>query len=877
MGIKMKPVESNSDIVFTDDGYRYFPDSAGIPDCEKAFFDNYKAGASTALYELAFADDTSGLNSKLLYLYSVSSEFINAVSSDYSVQLTHHAAVAVNSETLTQLLSQLPYALGAEKVTEEWFNRVWEQLGAIFDERLSSYGGTVGDYINSQKASQNVMGRVYFHLVENKSDIYPFAFLATYCNMRAGKPVQQPLSAALKEFKGKNDELLKLLPTVLRAAEKSDFISEIIESGEIFSPIGLTGNEAYRFLCEIPVYNECGILCRIPNWWKKHTRRAAVSVVAGEKAPSRVGADALMSFDVSITLDGERLDENDIKELLSAVGGLALIKGKWVEADAQRLKETLAAYESVKKSLAANEYSFAQVIRMQLGISDLDGSSAQGFDDISISQGEWLKGFLKQINSQTQHEDVPVSSGFRGSLRPYQETGYRWLRLMETLGFGACLSDDMGLGKTVQVIALLDKMREDGRGTSLLIVPASLLENWQKELTRFAPSIKYKTLHKSYGITEITRDDGTDVYITTYAMAARNEKLKEQSWEAVILDEAQAIKNPGTKQAKSVKAIPAGFKIAMTGTPVENRLTDLWSLFDFLNSGMLGNLKEFSDFSKRLRETGDYSKLKQAVGPFILRRLKTDKTIISDLPDKIEMKNYPRLTKKQVVLYKSIVQDLDERLNSLDGIERKGLVLASIIKLKQICDHPDLYAGQGAFTTADSGKYELLGQLCETVMAKRERMLVFTQFKEMCDPLDEFLSGVFGQRGLVIHGATSVKKRGGIVERFNSDDGYVPYMVLSLKAGGVGLNLTGANHVVHFDRWWNPAVENQATDRAFRIGQTKNVLVHKLITKGTVEEKIDAMIEDKKTLANDILSDAGESWITELSTDELMSLFRLEA
>jgi non-specific serine/threonine protein kinase len=362
-------------------------------------------------------------------------------------------------------------------------------------------------------------------------------------------------------------------------------------------------------------------------------------------------------------------------------------------------------------------------------------------------------------------------------------------------------------------------------------------------------------------------------------MVPRLESLAEPVWDLLILDEAQAIKNHGSQQSKAVKTLSAAMRIAMTGTPVENRLSDLWSIFDFLNRGLLGTSKEFSNFARKLSESGKgYGALRETVGPFILRRLKTDKTIISDLPDKVEMRAFASLTKKQLVLYEALVKDMAAALQNarLEPIARRGLVLAGITKFKQICNHPDQYLGQSAFEARHGGKFEVLAGICETIREKRERVLVFTQFKEIVPPLAHFLETVFGRRGLMLHGGTPVAKRGELVETFNGDD-YVPFMVLSLKAGGVGLNLTAANHVVHFDRWWNPAIENQATDRAFRIGQRKNVMVHKFVTAGTIEEKIDGMLEEKRKLAEEIVSASGEQWITEMSNAELMNLIRLEA
>ncbi|MDR0670849.1 MAG: DEAD/DEAH box helicase, partial [Oscillospiraceae bacterium] len=449
------------------------------------------------------------------------------------------------------------------------------------------------------------------------------------------------------------------------------------------------------------------------------------------------------------------------------------------------------------------------------------------------------------------------------------------LNFTRDLGFGALLADDMGLGKTVQILALLDKLRND-KVKTLLIVPTSLLVNWQKEAEKFAPNLNITVIHganKEFGV------NTADLFITTYGMVARLENLANIDWDLVILDEAQAIKNAGTKSTKAVKQIPAKTRIAMTGTPIENRLGDLWSIFDFLNKGMLGTAKEFSAFTGKLKDHPEgYAKLRGAVSPFILRRLKTDKSVISDLPDKMEIIDYTTLTKKQVAQYNALVKELQEMLlqdDEMSKIQRKGKILAAIMKFKQICNHPDQFIGQGAFDPKHSGKFETLVEICKTIRDKHESVLVFTQFREMCEPLNKYLATIFERDGLVIHGGTTPKKRGGIVEKFNSE--YVPFMVLSLKAGGVGLNLTSANHVIHFDRWWNPAIENQATDRAFRIGQTKDVMVHKFVTSGTIEDKIHEIIAGKQKLATDVIGEsAGENWVTEMSNSELLNLFKLE-
>jgi SNF2 family DNA or RNA helicase len=429
--------------------------------------------------------------------------------------------------------------------------------------------------------------------------------------------------------------------------------------------------------------------------------------------------------------------------------------------------------------------------------------------------------------------------------------------------------------------ALKAKRGNKKRKAHLLVIPASLIGNWTSEIDRFARSLNYVVAHPSVHddpktLREGIALQGVDLVITTYALCQRYAWLKSHNWDLVILDEAQAIKNPGTKQTRAVKQLCARNRIVLTGTPIENRLSDLWSLFDFLNPGLLGSAKEFTQFNKTLRtDPGGYARLKKVVGPYILRRLKTDKTVISDLPDKVEMKTYAPLAKKQLVLYKGLVKQLKDTLeDNPDGMRRKGLVLAALMKFKQLCNHPDQYLGQDEYAEDHSGKFQRLRVICETIHEKREKVLIFTQFKEVIAPLQDYLGTVFGHAGLILHGGTPVKKRQQIVERFQGPE-YIPFMILSIKAGGVGLNLTAANHVVHFDRWWNPAVENQATDRAFRIGQHKNVVVHKFITQGTVEEKIDKMLEEKAELAKRIIPGAGEAWVTEMNDKELMAMFTL--
>jgi len=461
----------------------------------------------------------------------------------------------------------------------------------------------------------------------------------------------------------------------------------------------------------------------------------------------------------------------------------------------------------------------------------------------------------------------------------------RWLLLLSRLRLGACLADDMGLGKTIQVLTLLlVRRRAEGPAPSLLVAPASLLSNWAQEAARFTPTLKIFIAHASelpldqLAALSAERVAAYDLVITSYGTLHRVPWLAATTWRLAVIDEAQAIKNPGTRQTRLVKTLKAGARVALTGTPVENRLGDLWSIIDYVNPGLLGAARTFTAFAKRMDASPQgYAPLRRLVQPYILRRLKTDKAVISDLPDKTELNAFCGLAKKQAALYAQAVDELAAAITAgVEGIKRKGLVLAFLMRFKQICNHPSQWLGDGAWAEADSGKLARLREIAEVIAAKQEKLLVFSQFSEPTAPLAAFLGGIFGRSGLVLTGATPVKERKALVARFQEDEA-VPYFVLSLKAGGSGLNLTAASHVVHFDRWWNPAVENQATDRAFRIGQKRNVMVHKFVCRGTIEERIDVMIAEKRQLAADLLDGSGdEIRLTEMSDAELMRLVALD-
>lgn len=810
------------------------------------------------LYEQSFSTESVETDVSIAYLINVAQEFVSALKNDGEIEVTR--TFRFPSETVyQQLMNKAPFVTGYEFITVQWLKDVHQELAAIFSEELSHLQSSVSEYIQSKNRSLIVAGRVYFHLVESKQEGFPFAFLATYATKYQDKVSHMPLKNALAEFND-SSEMLSLLSAVGRVANESVFISQLVESGELFSPLRFNENEAYQFLKETPLYEEQGVICRIPDFWKKE-RKTTIKVTIGDTKPSSIGIEALLEGKPEIYLGEERYSKAEIEDLLHQNEGLAFLKGKWVEINHEKLQQLLTTYDTKENS----EWTLFDALRQQQ-LSDAEENDSL----IETTNGQWLQTVFQQMITPTQIKQEQPAKSFQASLRPYQLVGYNWLNFMQEQTFGALLADDMGLGKTVQILALLDSLRQENK-RALLVIPASLLETWKKEAARFAPHLQIQILH---GKNTFVQDVEADLFITTYGMVARMEALKEEQFDLLILDEAQAIKNPGTKQTKSIKALQANAKIAMTGTPIENRLSDLWSVFDFLNSGLLGSKAEFA---KQIKKGTDYGALRQMISPFILRRLKTDRRIISDLPEKNEQKEYVSLSKKQIALYKGLQRDIEKSMAETEGIQRKGLVLAAISKFKQICNHPDQYLGNQEFKPKLSGKFEALQSICETIRDKHEQVLIFTQFKEMCEPLNVFLAEVFGQSGLVLHGGVPVKKRGELVDQFNDPDTYTPYMVLSIKAGGVGLNLTAANHVIHFDRWWNPAVENQATDRAFRIGQEKNVFVYKFVTSGTIEEKIDELLTEKTQLSNDLITEtSGENWLTEMSNDDLRNLFTLE-
>ena len=799
------------------------------------------------------------------------------------------AVVTPSAEDFERLIADLPPMPGAEYVSAERLTALWTGIDAALRQELAAARVSLQDFLKSRNPAWNLVGRVHFNLAENRKDPEaPFAFLASYTARLSahGKAQHQPLSQALAEFSGGKSraQLLSLLLPVQRAAEHCDWLREMVEAGDIYHPLRWTPADACRFLTDLSQLEDAGIIVRTPGVWKSgKPPRPVVKASIGTRPPSLLGHDALLDFSMEVCLDGESLSDAEVQALLKSGDGLQLIRGRWVEVDQKAIGRLLERFKAIEEA-AENGLPFAEAMRLLVGASAGESGEPADADWSEVAAGPWLADTLAGLRRPEGLAQIDPAPELKATLRPYQQAGVRWLYLLTRLGLGACLADDMGLGKTIQVLSLLLVLKRENAGPhqpSLLVAPASLLANWASEAERFAPGLRLLIAHPSampatdFRALDAARLAGVDLVITSYGSLLRQPVLENLHWRIAVIDEAQAIKNPGARQTRLVKKLQARSRIALTGTPVENRLSDLWSIFDFTHPGLLGSDKVFAKFTKQLTKAEHFGPLRALVQPYILRRLKTDKRVIDDLPDKTELKSWCHLSPAQAALYQRAVQDLADALDDAEGIGRKGVVLSFLMRFKQICNHPSQWLGDAAWKAEDSGKFARLRELAEVIAAKQEKVLVFTQFRETTEPLAAFLGSIFGREGLVLHGGTPVARRRELVKRFQEDE-QTPFFVLSLKAGGAGLNLTAASHVIHFDRWWNPAVENQATDRAFRIGQQRNVLVHKFVCRGTVEDRIDQLIEAKQQLVKDVLEGGAELLLTEMSDGELLELVKLD-
>jgi SNF2 family DNA or RNA helicase len=642
----------------------------------------------------------------------------------------------------------------------------------------------------------------------------------------------------------------------------------------------LDAEGAYQFLTEKAwALEQSGFGVILPAWWMGRGPRAGLTSRARITSPRTssgggLSLDALVVVDWQVALGDRMLSLRDLQALAALKVPLVRTRGQWMHVDREQLQRAIDLLERRRTAVTARE-----AIRLALG--GAASADAPPVDDVAAVG--WIGDLLARLRDRTAFEELPPPESFIGTLRPYQRRGYSWLAFLRHWGLGACLADDMGLGKTVQTLAFLRRERNMGSpGPTLLICPTSVVSNWQKEAARFTPDLPVLVHH---GISRVRGEafakevEHHALVISSYALLHRDlEILAGIPWRGVVLDEAQNIKNPETRQARAARSLQAEYRITLTGTPVENTVGDLWSIMEFLNPGLLGTRAQFQRrFFMPIqmnRDPAAAERLKRLTGPFILRRVKTDRTIIADLPLRMDMKVFCTLTREQASLYAAVVQETERALATAEGIGRKGLVLATLSKLKQVCNHPVQFLRDGSALAGRSGKLARLTEMLEEVRSTGERALVFTQFAEMGSILQTHLQETFGREVLFLHGGVARGARERMVERFQSGGAGPFVFVLSLKAGGTGLNLTAANHVFLFDRWWNPAVEAQAADRAFRIGQRRRVQVHRFLCAGTLEERIDEMIERKQQLAAGLVG-TGEAWLTELSTGELRTLFAL--
>lgn len=768
-------------------------------------------------------------------------------------------------------------------VYDQWLIGLRSPVGPLkgTPAQLQDLSNHIEEWSRRLVARQNASFKIYFRLEEpaNSEEDWNVIFLV---QSRTDPSLLIPFADLWSQAYSAESLLQcsrnELLATLGEAALLSPLVASALNQ-QIPWGIVLTTMDAFTFLSSTAwLLEEAGFGVLLPSWWTRKGAKTRLSSRAKVRPPKLsgggIGLNTMLSVDWQLILGDTELTEEEFQIITDLKVPLVRLRGQWIEADPDAIRTALAFW----KKRNSKQLSLLEVLQLSNG-----GDTNTVLPVADVQAEGWVADLLDRLSDRQDIVTIPVPERLLATLRPYQARGFTWLHFLTRWGLGACLADDMGLGKTIQTLALiLRDWQEDATRHVLLVCPTSVIENWRKETARFTPDV---SVHIHHGPARL-RDEAfrelvqtRAMTVTSYALLQRDSELLQSiAWWGVILDEAQNIKNSETKQAQAARSIPAMYRIALTGTPVENHVGDLWSLMSFLNPGYLGNASVFrQQFFQPIQINHDPDatvRLQKLTGPFILRRLKTDSSIIADLPEKIEMEEYCPLTAEQASLYAATLQEMEVSLGEAEGIQRKGIVLATLTKLKQICNHPVQFLKDGSALAKRSGKLTRLETILDELLAENERSLIFTQFAEMAEMLQTHLQSTLGREILLLTGQTSRPKRDSMIERFQREGDGPAIFVISLKAGGVGLNLTRANHVFHFDRWWNPAVENQATDRAFRIGQHKNVVVHPFICTGTVEEHIADLLASKREIAASIVG-TGEGWLTELSTTEIRNLFAL--
>lgn len=843
--------------------------------------------------------------------------------------LRENVVFTYKREHLKRELERACLASYQDELSNEWLDEQFAQLTRLFKKEIAHYPHTIADYYQEKGLSFAVSGQIFFHLAESKRAQYPFAFMASYTELENGHVQHYALAHALEKYKHDQAYILQLISSLSTLEKESSLISKLLNTGELFQPVYFSDEEANQFLHELELYERVGIRAKVPRWWARVHQPAKVQLKV--ETGAAFSKDKLLSFRPEIEYNGITVSPDELEEFLRMSEGLHAFKGTWIEVDHKRITELLAKandlHEQTRGGLslldslqlatknqdfldiscvlsyfkeALNKLTTCENYTLPASVhANLRAYQLQGYlwlramdelnlgvilaDDMGLGKTLQIIAYLDALRTQERcgalsldsggndgnegngGNEAPLANGANDALAPAAAP-------VPADDAPVPVAADDAPVPVPASNAPAQKAATRSPRNVLIVMPSSLLANWEEELKKFAPSAPFVTYHGK------TRSIGPFITLTSYGMLKREAALLQQQWDVVILDEAQAIKNTSSQQTKAVKLLHSRMRIALTGTPIENDLMDLFSIFDFILPGYLGSAYSFQKYARMLEtKTHGYQQLQQATAPFIMRRVKTDKAIISDLPKKMEHKEYIDLTPKQAALYRKTLAAFKKAIeDTTNQTDRRGMIFATLTHLKQITNHPSQYSGNDVYKPSESGKFIRLAQLVEDIYNARERVLIFTQYKEIIPHLSAFLCDTLGPsvQPLVLHGGVSPQERQKVVDAFNGDS-YHPFMILSLRAGGVGLNLTGANHVIHFDRWWNPQIEKQASDRAYRIGQTKDVMVHYFICRQTLDMSIDELLEKKKYLSASAIAENKAPSLTTLSNKELYEFFAL--